>query len=84
MTSARISVRVSGKIVQRLKERSRKTGVKESEVVRDAIEEYLSKSDSEKTAYERAVETGLIGCAKGLPRDLSANKKYFKGFGKSR
>lgn len=84
MLSQRISVRVPEKIVRRLKERSRSTGAKESDVVREALEEYFSKPTTEKTAYDRAVETGLIGCAKGLPKDLSTNKRYFKGFGKSR
>jgi predicted DNA-binding protein len=42
MASQRISVRVPGGIVRRLKERSRTTGTRESQVVREAIEEYLS------------------------------------------
>ena len=83
MASQRISVRVPAKMVRRLKERSRATGARESDVVREALEEYLSKSANEKTAYERALEAGMIGCAKGLPKDLSTNKRYFKGFGKS-
>lgn len=84
MASQRISVRVSQGTARRLKERSRATGEKESDVVREALEEYLSKSAEEKTPYERALEAGMIGCAKGLPKDLSTNKRYFKGFGKSR
>jgi hypothetical protein len=27
---------------------------------------------------------GLIGCVKGAPKDLSTNKQYFAGFGKSK
>ena len=82
MPSQRISVRVPGKIVQRLKERSRATGKRESEVVRHALEEYLSKNGEEKTVYDRFLEAGLIGCATGLPKDLATNKRHFKGFGK--
>jgi hypothetical protein len=36
------------------------------------------------SACDLAVAAGLIGCARGLPRDLSTNKRYFAGFGKSK
>lgn len=84
MTSQRISVRVPGKMVQRLKERSRATGKRESEVVRHALEEYLSKSDEKKTVYDRFLEAGLIGSAHGTPKDIATNKRHFRGFGKSK
>jgi Arc/MetJ-type ribon-helix-helix transcriptional regulator len=83
MASQRISVRVPRGIVQLLKERSRATGARESEVVREALEKYLSKS-GEQTAYDLARKAGLIGSIRGAPKDLSTNKRYFKGFGKSK
>jgi predicted DNA-binding protein len=84
MASQRISVRVPRGIAQRLKERSRATGTRESEVVREALEKYLSTGGEEQTAYDLARKAGLIGCIRGAPKDLSTNKRYFKGFGKSR
>lgn len=84
MESHKISVRVPGKIAQRLKERSRASGKRESEVVRHALQEYLSKNSDAKTAYDVFLEAGLIGCAPGLPRDLATNKRHFKGFGKTK
>jgi metal-responsive CopG/Arc/MetJ family transcriptional regulator len=84
MASQRISVRVSRKMAQRLKERSRSTGSRESQVVRDALDHYLSTNPKEQTTYELLQKAGLIGCAPGLPKDLSTNKRYFKGFGKSK
>ncbi len=84
MATQRISVRVPEKIAQRLKERSRMTGARESAVVRDALEQYLSKSPDEQTAYDLAREAGLIGCVQGAPKDLSTNKRHFKGFGKAK
>jgi hypothetical protein len=80
----KISVRVPRRIIKVIKDRSRETGDKESEIIREALEDYVVKKNAKKTAYQLALETGLIGCAKGLPSDLSTNKKYFKGFGKSR
>jgi predicted DNA-binding protein len=83
LASQRISVRVPRGIAQRLKERSRATGARESEVVREALEKYLSGS-GEQTAYDLARKAGLIGCIRGAPKDLSTNKRYFKDFGKSK
>ena len=81
MASERISVRVPGGIAKRLKERSRATGARESEVVREALELYLSAKHSEKTTFDILQEAGLIGCVDGAPRNLSTNKKYFNGLG---
>jgi predicted DNA-binding protein len=81
MASQRISVRVSGGIARRLKERSRTTGARESQVVREALELYLSTKHSEQTTFDLLREAELIGCVNGAPRDLSTNKKYFRGFG---
>lgn len=84
MASQRISVRVPRGIAQRLKERSRTTGARESEMVREALEKYLSKSGNEQTAHDLAQKAGLIGCIRGAPKDLSTNKRHFKGFGKAK
>jgi len=84
MSSRRISVRVPGKIAQRLKERSRTSGKRESEVVRQALQEHLSRNGEAKNAYDAFLEPGLIGNAPGLPKDLATNKRHFKGFGKSK
>jgi hypothetical protein len=71
-------------IARRLKERSRTTGARESDVVREALEELLFNNDVGSTAYDRASEAGLIGFIRGGRRDISTNKKYFKGFGKGK
>jgi len=80
MPTQRISVRVPAGIVKRLKERSRATGTRESEVVREALEKHLSLDAP--TAYDRAVEVGLIGVVRSGKKDLSTNKKYMRGFGR--
>ncbi len=84
MATQRISVRVPDKVARRLKERSRMTGAGESTVVREALEEYLSKSHDELTTYDLAQEAGLIGCVRRAPKDLSTNRRHFKGFGKAK
>lgn len=84
MPSQRISVRVPAKTMQRLRERSRSAGIRESELVRQALEEHLSKNRRERTAYDLFLEAGLIGSARGAPKDLATNKRYFKGFGRGK
>lgn len=36
-----------------------------------------TKNDATRSAYELMDAAGLIGCIKGLPKDLSTNKRYF-------
>jgi hypothetical protein len=43
-----------------------------------------TKKDATRSAYELMDAAGLIGCIKGAPKDLSTNKRYFAGFGKSK
>jgi predicted DNA-binding protein len=84
MASQRISVRISAQLSQSLRRHSRRRGKPESEIVREALESFLNAAKKEPSAYDVAMELGLIGCAKGLPKDLSTNPKYFEGFGKSK
>jgi hypothetical protein len=43
-----------------------------------------TKNDATRSAYELMDAAGLTGCIKGAPKDLSTNKQYFVGFGKSK
>jgi Arc/MetJ-type ribon-helix-helix transcriptional regulator len=49
MPTQRISVRVPARIVKGLKERSRATGARESDVVREALEKHLSRDAARPT-----------------------------------
>jgi len=84
MASNRITVRVPQALTSRLRNRSRAKGTTESELVREALENYLGHSGGERSAYELAQEAGIIGSARNAPRDLSTNPRYLKGFGKSK
>jgi predicted DNA-binding protein len=77
----RITVRVSPEMRRRLKAAARRDGMRESDIVRSAVEMQLVAKESSLTAYERAKKAGLIGAVKGTIRDLSTNPKYFDGFG---
>jgi len=84
MADHRISVRVPRHLGQRLRQRSKLRGIPESELVREALERYLPAAQKVQSAYDAAVALGVIGCAEGLPGDLSTNPKYMKGFGEDR
>lgn len=51
--------------------------------MRDALESYLGRAENAKSAYELAEASGLIGCIRHAPKDLSTNRRHMDGFGKS-
>jgi predicted DNA-binding protein len=83
MPAQRISVRVNAKLDEQLRREASTLGKAESDVVREALEQYFSRKEPSETCYDLAEKLGLIGCAKRTPEDLSTNRKHFEGFGKS-
>jgi len=71
--------RISGTLRRGLKRRSLAKGAPESDAVGEALEALLSPVASERSAYEVAGELGLIGCLRKARKDLSTNRKHFKG-----
>ena len=84
MSSSRITVRVPQALTARLRTRSRAKGTTESELVREALETYLGKTQEDRSAYDLAEAAGIIGVARKLPKDLSTNARHMKGFGKGK
>jgi metal-responsive CopG/Arc/MetJ family transcriptional regulator len=84
MASQRITVRVPKILGELLRDRSRAKGQTPSDLVRVALETYLGRESTPRSAYELAQEAGLIGCVRRAPRDLSTNRRHFEGFGKSK
>ena len=83
MKDNRITVRFSSEMRRHLKASARRRGTRESDIVRDAVEQRLAAEEGSLAAYELARKAGLIGLVKGNVRDLSTNPKYFDGFGGS-
>ncbi len=81
MASSRISVRLDPSFRRRVQEEASRTGKRESDLVREALEEHLLRNGGE-TCYSLARKLRLIGCARALPPDLSTGRRYFKGFGR--
>ncbi len=80
MASSRISVRIGRQLRQRIREEASRTRKRESDLVREALEKHLLHNRRE-SCYDIARRLKLIGCARGLPPDLSTNARYFEGFG---
>jgi hypothetical protein len=84
MATNRITIRIPESLGARLRRHSRAKGTTPSELVRVALENYLGRTKGSRSAYDLAEEAGIIGCAPGLPKDLSINPRYFEGFGKGK
>jgi metal-responsive CopG/Arc/MetJ family transcriptional regulator len=84
MGSQRITIRVSEDMGTRLREQSRMKGRSPSELVRMALQNYLGERKGRRSAYELAGKAGLIGCIRGAPKDLSANRRHLEGFGRGK
>jgi predicted DNA-binding protein len=83
MKDYRITVRLTAELRRRLKDAAQRSGTRESDLIRGAVERQLAADDHTLTAYEHAKRAGLIGAVRGAIRDLSTNPKYFDGFGES-
>ena len=81
MKDSRITVRLPFELRRRLKDAARRSGARESDLVRGAVERQLAAEDDALTAYELAKKAGLIGAVRGASRDLSTNPRHFDGFG---
>ena len=80
MKDYRITVRFPAELRRRLKAAARRSGTRESDLVRTAVQRQLAEEDL-LTAYDRAKTAKLIGLVQGAARDLSTNPRHFKRFG---
>ena len=84
MASERITIRVPQELGDKLRRRSAMTGRSESELVREALETQLRDTGGNRSAYELAQQSGIVGCVEGTPKDLSTSRRHMAGFGKSK
>jgi predicted DNA-binding protein len=83
MKDYRVTVRFPAELRQRLKAAAHRTGTRESDLVRGAVERQLEAEENTLTAYDHAKKAGIIGAVRGAARDLSTNARHFDGFGRS-
>jgi metal-responsive CopG/Arc/MetJ family transcriptional regulator len=77
----RINVRVERHLKRQLEIEAQERGVSPSEIVRQALHEHMQRQAPRESCYDIAKRLGIIGSAKGLPADLSTNRKHMEGFG---
>lgn len=82
MNNGRVTIRLDDQTERRLRQEALSSRRSESEIVRDALTAYFARVRRRVTALEVARRAGIIGCAEGLPPDLSTNKEYLEGFGR--
>jgi hypothetical protein len=75
-----ISLKISKSLEQRLQQSAAEAGVNKSELLRQALERYLSQSKLPSKSSVVALAGDLVGCFRG-PTDLSTNEDYFDEFG---
>jgi hypothetical protein len=78
----RINVRVDTRLKQQLEAEAREKGVSPSDIVRQALADYMQTRTPGESCYDVAKRAGLIGVFKGGPSDLSTNPVYMEGFGR--
>lgn len=83
MKTYRITVRFPAELGQRLKSAAHRSGARQSDLIRGAVERQLADEDDTVTAYEHAKNSGLIGAVQNADRDLSTNPRHLDGFGRS-
>jgi len=77
-----LSLKVPKVLDVRLTAAAKRRGATKSAVVREALQEYLSRREAHAPLSVAELTKEFIGCVDGGPPDLSYNKKYMKGFGK--
>lgn len=89
MTKYRINARIDAPLNERLEHARSKLGKSVTEIIHEALENYLERAEREtKSPYDALLSLGLIGCADG-PSNLSSDYKSilsesFEGKVKSR
>ncbi len=76
-----ISVKISVDLKNRIRNLAEKQETSPSEVIRKAIEKYLSSDSFSAKGSFLDLAQDLVGSVEG-PEDLSTSKRYMKGYGR--
>ena len=77
-----LSVKVPELLDRKLAAWVKRRGVAKSDVVREALEQYLGNTESTSQGSVLDLAGALVGCVKGAPKDLSSNPRHMADFGK--
>jgi metal-responsive CopG/Arc/MetJ family transcriptional regulator len=77
-----ITVKLPEELEAQLDVAAKRRQTSRSEVIRQLLEQGLRKPRQTEAASCYELAKDLCGSVKGVPRDLSTNKRHFEGFGK--
>lgn len=83
-------IQLDADLQHRIDELTHVTGLSATDVLREALSEYAASRSNEprpdrkgsESVYDVLVRTGLLGCIKDGPHDLSTNPIHMEGFGR--
>jgi hypothetical protein len=79
-----VSIEIPEGLKARLIEAARSRGAPESQLINEALQEYLARHvQAPSQGSFTALAADVIGCAVSGPPDLSTNKKHLEGYGQS-
>ena len=81
MPKTKIAVRIDQELLEQLKMIAQGNAVNESDLIREAVSEYLARFQSGRSCYDIASAIGVIGADATLDSDLSIAKRHMRGFG---
>ncbi len=77
-----LSLKVTETMERELAEKAASRGVSKSDLVREAVAEYLSEGEPSAPGSFLTAAADLVGCLDGGPEDLSYNPEHLAGYGK--
>jgi metal-responsive CopG/Arc/MetJ family transcriptional regulator len=77
-----LSVKVPEMLERKLAAFVKRRGAAKSDVVREALEQYLGKTERAHRGSVLELAGELVGCVKDAPQDLSTNSRHLADFGK--
>jgi predicted transcriptional regulator len=76
-----ISLKLPDDLNARVEQAAKQRGAAKSDIIREALEVYLSNGTSGRQLSIAELAADLVGSIEG-PADLATNPKYMRGFGK--
>jgi hypothetical protein len=81
MVKTKVAFRIDPDLLQKLEMVAQGKGLNESDVIREAVSEYLMRFQSDKSCHDVASAIGVIGADETLASDLSTAERHKAGFG---
>jgi metal-responsive CopG/Arc/MetJ family transcriptional regulator len=82
MPKTKIAFRIDADLLKQLETAAHNKGVNESDVIREALGEYLLRFQHDRSCLDVASSLGVVGADTTLASDLSTAKHHMKDFGR--